>query len=488
MEQNDLVCRFDPQGKITFVNDAYCKCFGVTHQEILGTNFIPNIYKDDLELVKNHFEKLTTLKPQQTIEHRVILPSGEVRWQQWSGKAFYNQKGELLECQGVGRDITDLKDIQEKLREELQLRQLIIDALPGIALVIEHKTRKIVAANKAAAAIGAVPGSICYETWGRQKSPCSECLAAELLASSAPQNHQFRMHDRYWDIYWVPINTEQYLAYAIDITERQKDKEALKKIREELEKTVEQRTRELKETHAQLLHVEKLAAVGKLSASIAHEFNNPLQGIMTVLKEIERHAALNETEAELVGMAFKECERMRNLIASLRDFNRPSSGEIAPVNLHASLDSLLLLSKKEFDRHKITVEKDYAGNIPHIMAVHDQLKQVFLNLLGNAAHAGIEKKGKSKIQIRTEVAGEDIAIHIQDNGIGIQPEHFKHIFEPFFSTKPEQKGTGLGLSISYGIIKKHAGRIDVISKPGKGSTFSVYLPIKGRDQEEDPVL
>jgi signal transduction histidine kinase len=418
----------------------------------------------------------------------VILPSGEVRWQQWFGKAFYDEQGELLECQGVGRDITDLKNIQEKLQEELQLRQLFMDALPGVALLIEHKTRKIIAANKAAFAMGVVSGSKCYETWGQRESPCPCCLAQNLnLSDGEPQNCQLWSHDRYWDVYWIPINDEQYINYGFDITESQKDKEALKKIHEELEKTVEQRTRELQETHAQLLHVEKLAAVGKLSASIAHEFNNPLQGVMTVLKEIERHAALDETEAELVGMAFNECERMRNLIASLRDFNRPSSGEIAPVNLHANIDSLLLLSKKEFDRHKITVEKDYGSNIPHIMAVHDQLKQVFLNLLGNAVHACIEKKGKSKIQIRTEVAGENIAIHIQDNGIGIQPDHIKHIFEPFFSTKPEQKGTGLGLSISYGIIKKHAGRIDVISKPGKGSTFSVYLPIKGSNQEEEAV-
>ena len=154
---------------------------------------------------------------------------------------------------------------------------------------------------------------------------------------------------------------------------------------------------------------------------------------------------------------------------------------ITEVNLHAILDSILLISKKELHNRQIKIVKKYAEHIPPLKAVNDQLKQVFLNLLSNAAQAC---KREGMITITTETIGmENIAIHFEDNGTGIPSENLPHIFEPFFTTKPELKGIGLGLSVSYGIIKKHGGHIEVKSEYGKGSTFTVLLPIKGLDNE-----
>jgi signal transduction histidine kinase len=175
-------------------------------------------------------------------------------------------------------------------------------------------------------------------------------------------------------------------------------------------------------------------------------------------------------------MAIGECDRMKDLIKSLQDFNRPSSGRVAPMNIHATLDSLLLLSKKEYKTKGVTVETNYAKKLPQIKAVADQIKQVVLNLLNNASHAC---EGGGTITINTEVVGkENIAIRIKDTGKGIKPEHKDYIFDPFFTTKPEVKGTGLGLSVSYGIIKKHGGTIDVESELGKGTIFTITLPIE----------
>lgn len=166
---------------------------------------------------------------------------------------------------------------------------------------------------------------------------------------------------------------------------------------------------------------------------------------------------------------------MKNLIADLRDFFRPTSDKPTQIDLHATLDALLLLGKKDFHTRNITVVKKYADNIPPITAVGDQLKQVFLNLLNNAADAC---DGGGVITITTEACDTDnVVVHIADNGIGIRSADMAHIFEPFFTTKPKMKGTGLGLSVSYGIIKNHGGSIEVKSEHTKGSRFSVFLPI-----------
>ena len=480
MDQNDLICRFDPQGRLTFVNDAYCRYFGVNHQEILGTNFLPDIHEDDLPLVRNNFKNLALLRPDTIIEHRVRLPDGKIYWQQWSGRAFHDQEGRVIECQVVGRDITGLKQAEEKLRTEAKLRQLFMDALPCVALLLHSHTRRIVASNKAAVAIGAVPGKTCYATWLQREDPCPWCLAPKLWESGQAMSDQFRGLDIYWDAYWIPVGEDLYLHYAFDITEEQKIKEALEKAREDLELRVRERTLELQESHAQLLHSEKLAAVGNLSASIAHEFNNPLQSVMTIIKGIGRYVPLEKKEEKLLALALQECNRMKSLVANLRDFYRPSTGIPGPVDLHSTLDGLLLFSKKDLSTRGIRVVKRYADSLPAIMAVNDQLKQVLLNLLTNAADAC---EGSGVITITTEARGRSLVVHVADNGTGISPAAMPHIFEPFFTTKPELKGTGLGLSVSYGIIKKHGGHIEVESEPGKGATFSVFLPLTSTDNE-----
>lgn len=233
----------------------------------------------------------------------------------------------------------------------------------------------------------------------------------------------------------------------------------------------------LSQTYKQLLHVEKLSAVGKLTASIAHEFNNPICGIRNVLEGLNRNAGLDEENGQLLDLAIKECNRVANLTSDLQAFSRPTSGKAAFVNIHKVLDELLLLSRKKFKAKKIRVEKHYAADMPEVKVVPDQLTQVFLNLLTNAEEAIQENKGV--VTISTEVHDKNIVISFHDSGIGIKPEDMGRIFEPFFSTKPEVKGTGLGLSVSYGIIKRHGGKIEVESEPGKGAVFTVTLPKEG---------
>lgn len=285
-----------------------------------------------------------------------------------------------------------------------------------------------------------------------------------------------------WDTDWWLWHIIRLLAYLIALIYvfilYMEAEEGLQQAHDELEQRVVERTAELQLTHDQLLHAEKLSAVGKLSASIAHEINNPLFGIRNVLAGIGKRASLAKEDADLVTMALGECDRIKYLIRDLRDFNRPTSGEKVLMDLHQALDGILLLLKKEFKSKNITLEKHYAAETPLIHAVGDQIKQVLLNILNNAGDALGEAGGT--ITVGTEVLDREVAFYVKDTGVGIKSEDMDHIFEPFFTTKPEVKGTGLGLSVSYGIVKRHGGRIGVRSEVGRGSTFTVFLPKAGK--------
>jgi PAS domain S-box-containing protein len=260
-----------------------------------------------------------------------------------------------------------------------------------------------------------------------------------------------------------------------EATERKQAEEQIRAMNNGLERMVEQRTRELQETEQQYLHAEKLSAIGTLSASIAHEFNNPLQGIMSILKGLEKRAILEGEDRELLVAAVDECDRMKQLIRSLQEFYRPSSNRKEMMDLQKSIDSLLLLHKSDFNSKRISVKRNYADHLPQILAIPDQIKQVLLNLLTNAADACLQPGGV--ITISTWQEDRSVVVAIKDTGAGIKPENLDLIFQPFYTTKPEVRGTGLGLSICHDIVQKHRGEIRVESRPGEGSTFTVVLPV-----------
>jgi PAS domain S-box-containing protein len=261
-----------------------------------------------------------------------------------------------------------------------------------------------------------------------------------------------------------------------DITDQHETRKQLRALNESLEQRVKERTIELEKTYVQLLHAEKMSSIGKLSASIAHEFNNPLQGIKIVIQGVKKRADLGQDDAELIDLAIKECNRMRDLIKNLQDFSRPTASRKVSIDIHATLESILVLGKKEYATRKISIQKKYAENLPQIVAVADQVKQVLLNLLNNASDACING---GIITIETDSFENNVVIRVHDTGCGITPANREHIFEPFFTTKAAIKGTGLGLPVSYGIIKAHGGEITVDSEPEKGSIFSIILPIEG---------
>ncbi len=231
----------------------------------------------------------------------------------------------------------------------------------------------------------------------------------------------------------------------------------LKQANQQLEKEVAERKRseqELQKVNQQLLHAEKLSALGQLAASIAHEFNNPLMGIRNTLKQVQKGTHLEDSLAELVKLSINESNRVMNLVLQLKDFYRPSSGTRHPLNLHDAIDDMLMLKKNEFRKENIQLTKEYSDCLPDVNVVEDQIKQVILNLLQNANEAC--PRGGS-LTIRTRALNSSVEVEIEDTRQGIQQEYMDKLFDPFFTTKGEVKGTGMGLSVSYGIIKRHGG-------------------------------
>jgi PAS domain S-box-containing protein len=259
-----------------------------------------------------------------------------------------------------------------------------------------------------------------------------------------------------------------------DITLRKKAAEELQRHRNHLSELVDERTFELNQSREKLHHADKLTSLGKLVGSVAHEFNNPLYGVINLVEQLGDDLSPKNRE-KFSKVAKKECWRMADMIKNLQNFYKPSEDHISSVDLNKLVDEVLLVIGKDIKKKGIKIKKEYCDNLAAVKMVEDQIKQVVINLMQNASDAISESDGE--IRLSTEQSNSHITLKIQDTGEGISEENIKDIFDPFYTTKGV-KGTGLGLSVSYGIIKKHGGDIKVKSEFDKGSTFTITIPIK----------
>lgn len=243
---------------------------------------------------------------------------------------------------------------------------------------------------------------------------------------------------------------------------------------------------ELRATQAQLIQQGKMAALGVLVAGVAHDINTPLGSIKANIeltkKLVERLATklpvddpkivrLSSALDDAVKTSMLACERIGGIVGSLRNFARPDASELEEVDLHAGLDSSLLLCGHLF-KNRVDVAKHY-GELPLVRCNRGEINQVFMNLLTNAAQA-IGDAGT--ITVTTAAEGHEVRVTIRDDGAGIEAEHLDRIFEPGFTTKSVGAGTGIGLSIAHRIVSGLGGRISADSTPGEGASFTVTLP------------
>jgi len=232
---------------------------------------------------------------------------------------------------------------------------------------------------------------------------------------------------------------------------------------------------ELERSQAQLVQAEKMAAIGRLAASVAHEINNPLQAIHNSL-HLSLHERLGtDRRKEYLGMAQTEVQRLIEIVQRMLDFYRPSRGGVVPTDVNSVVENVLALAYKRLQHSDIRVHTSLGSDLPLVPMVADQITQVGLNIVINAVDA-MPSGGDLRLETLLSRDGEWVLVRFQDTGPGLSSEQIANLFEPFYTTKSD--GTGLGLAISYGIIERHGGEIEVSSQPDGGATFVIKLPVR----------
>jgi len=389
---------------------------------------------------------------------------------------------------------------ERKLRERTEEMETIVNGIQDFILVITPGM-EILDVNesfltKMGYQLKDVIGKKCHEVYYKLEQPCNSDLSSCPLMEVVQNKRHVRKiqacllpdgSKRYYEVNIYPIwekdgKVSKFIHISRDITQHKKEEE---EITGRLELMVEERTRQLRETHEKLLHQDKMSSLGKLSASVVHEINNPIAGILNLIMLMKRIVAEDAVGPlqikqfqKYLDLMETETRRTSRIVSNLLTFARQSKMELRRLDLNRLIEQTLLLNSNQLKIGGIKVVKDLDPNLPEMVGSEDQLQQVFMNLVSNAAEA-MEKNG-GVLRIETGHVLQDGKVHVifNDNGIGIPEESFPKLFEPFFTTKKKGKGVGLGLSVAYGIVQELGGSIFVKSKPGEGTTFHIKLPLR----------
>jgi two-component system NtrC family sensor kinase len=276
------------------------------------------------------------------------------------------------------------------------------------------------------------------------------------------------------------------LARSFDVM-RERLRTAVGEINEftqKLESKVEERTEQLKAAQRKLVHNDRLASLGTLSASVAHEINNPVSGVLNLSMLLQRMLKDDgippnriEEFRKYLSQVTNETARVGRIVSDLLAFSRRSKPQRAPADLNRIVRSTLSLVSHKLKLSNVEVETSLGEELPAVLCDASQMQQVFLNLVLNASEA-TQGRDERRLTIATRSIPGEVQLTVSDNGEGIRQENLAKIFDPFFTTKSEGKGVGLGLAVSYGIVQAHGGDIEVKSRPGEGATFTVSLPVE----------
>ncbi len=478
---HDLVYEWDvATGKLEwFGHPEHTLGYALTEMPQTLDELLTWIHPDDRPQM---FETLELRKRETVIrglEYRVRRRDGGWSW--WLERATPLAEGDgiphtwLCAC----LDITERREAEMQLREyQRRLEQqnaelhwfsqavaqsanaVIITDLEGVILYVNPRFEEITGYT-AEEALGQTPRIL-------KSGEHDEAFYRELweTITSGREWHGI-FHNRRKDgtLYWeqaaiAPVYDEQgrmtnFIAIKEDITEYRRMRE-------------------------QLFQAEKLAALGRVAASLAHEINNPLQALRSGLRLLTKANLDEHKRRQYLIVALREVERLIALTERVLGYYRPSDDTPVPTDIHAVLDEILMLVQKELEHSQVNIRREYAGELPHVHGIVGRLKQVFLNIILNAVQA---MPTGGTLTIATEYIPDDVTVRIRftDTGHGIHPDQLKRLFEPFYTTKPH--GSGLGLSVSYQIIRQHGGRIEVESEPGRGATFTVILPVHQGDRQ-----
>ncbi len=472
-DQTELICRYRADATISFVNDAFCRYFGIDSKQLIGYKYIPLVYDGDRELVTQQIDSMNQTNPTVTITHRVWT-KGQVRWTQWNNRIILNEAGEISEYQAVGRDITALKETEAKLREsEARFRLAFEDAATGEALV--SPDGRFIKVNRSLCEIvGYSEAELLQKTFQEITHPDDLDLDVSYVGQMlAGEIRTYQMEKRYikssGNLVWVLLSVSlvknledkplYFIAQIQDINQRKQAEAKLNALLQELERSNQE--------------LEEFASV------VAHDLISPLRKQNLFIESLQEDygAVLNEEGKEYLTKMTGLNSRMKALILNLLTYARitTQAKPFTSVSLNDIVSDVLYDLEPEISHIPAKIE---VGELPTVTGDRSQFRQLFQNLLQNALkfHASDRTPAIKITQSPTDT--DFYQINITDNGIGFEPEQQEKIFTPFHRLYSQSKypGTGLGLAICNKIVKHHRGKIVARSKPQEGATFIVYLP------------
>lgn len=480
--QTELVVRQRPDGSLTFVNEAYCRSSGMTREELLDPDWcdFDRLPDDERERLEAYLARLTPDNPTGTIELRNVGSDGEVKWESWTDRGFFDESGRLIETQAVGRDITEQKQALEALEASEERYRSVVEAQTEFVLRMTPDGY-LTFVNEAYCRYCNMtreqmldPGYCDLDQLPQGERQRFGAHIARLtpenpVASIELKNHQI-MRGTSWSawtdrgIFDESGKLVEVQSVGRDVTERVKAEQA----REEAEAEISRQRENLHQS-------EKLSALGSLLAGVAHELNNPLSvviGYSSMLKEFATDPAVS-LRADKIHDAAERCSRIVRTFLAMARKKPPSRG---PIDIGEVIMASLELTAYGLRSAGVEVVTRIPGDLPPVYGDTDQLPQVFTNLLVNAQQALLSVPAPRRLTIVAHPEPGGVEIVVADNGPGMKAEVSKRIFEPFFTTKPAGVGTGVGLSVCQAIVTAHEGRISVESSEGKGARFTIFLP------------
>lgn len=419
---------------------------------------------------------------QRLIEKQGFVKDLEVEFKKKSGEKITvlltahtkrDEKGRVIGYEGLNIDISERKRMERELKEANEfLMNLIESSVDGIIvtdmkgdILIFNKGAENILGYKAEEVVGKMNIRSIYES-GMAKEVMEKMRSPDFggvgKLTSFPILHRRKDGEL----------IEGDLSASIVYDENGKEIASIgifKDLRERL-----RMERELQKTQQALLQSEKLAAMGRLTSQIAHELNNPIYGIMNTLELLKTEIPPESKRRKILELSLSETQRLAEMLRNMLSFSKPEEEKRRPIKINDLIEGILLVMEKQMKEANIKVTTEFDDEIPEVMASTNQMRQVLLNMLKNAKEA-MPKGGT--LTVRTGKEDHHVLVHIQDTGVGIPEEIKDKIFEAFFTTKLKVKGVGLGLSVCYGIVKDHGGEITVESEEGKGTTFTIRLPV-----------
>jgi PAS domain S-box-containing protein len=497
------------------VNEAMCRIMGYSEEELTKLKFSDLTHPDTLDRDIRQAQRLEAGEINRySIDKRYVRADGSVVWGHLSSSLMKDADGHPLYFITLVEEITERKRAEEEIRRQAEtltaLHETALDlaaqrSLPDLLQAIVMRAVRLLHAQDG--------GLLFYRpatddlervvTYGYDVHPAKnirrrgEGLVGRVLECGRPlavddYNHWEGRAESYSEnfaIVGLPIFWGDRLLAVLDATDKMprtfspEDIALLERFaplaaaaleNNRLVNDLQQQMEQLKATQSQLVQAAKLAAVGELAAGVAHELNNPLTSVLGFAELSLTSPEVSSTLRHDLEVIAREAGRARDIVRNLLDFARQTRPQRLPADVNHIFRQTLDLIRQHIEKSGVVITEDYGSDVGILTLDGGQIKQVFLNLITNAAQA--MPKGGS-LSLRTFRQGNEVAVSVSDTGQGIAPEILDRIFDPFFTTKAAGEGTGLGLSVSLGIVQEHGGRISVESQVGRGSTFIVWLPI-----------